>query len=71
VGGIAVECDVSDCKSVERMARQVEAAHGRLDLLVSNAGISIEDDASWELPPPNGGGYSRSRAWASLSAAAP
>lgn len=51
VGGIAVECDVSDCKSVERMARQVEAAHGRLDLLVSNAGISIEDDASWELHP--------------------
>ena len=51
VGGIAVECDVSDRASVERMVEQVEAAHGRLDLLVSNAGISIDEDAAWELDP--------------------
>ena len=52
VGGLAVECDVSDRESVARMVEQVEAAHGRLDLLVSNAGMSVaENAAAWELDP--------------------
>jgi NAD(P)-dependent dehydrogenase (short-subunit alcohol dehydrogenase family) len=52
VGGLAIECDVSDRESVERMVEQVESAHGRLDLLVSNAGTSVaENAAAWELDP--------------------
>ncbi len=51
VGGIAIECDVSDRESVERMVEQVEAAYERLDLLVANAGISVDEDAAWELDP--------------------
>ena len=51
IGGLAIECDVSDREAVERMVAEVEGAHGRLDLLVSNAGISIGEDAAWELEP--------------------
>ena len=52
IGGLAIECDVSDREAVERMVAEVESAHGRLDLLVSNAGTSVsEDDAAWELEP--------------------
>jgi NAD(P)-dependent dehydrogenase (short-subunit alcohol dehydrogenase family) len=51
IGGLAIECDVSDREAVERMVAEVEAAHGRLDLLVSNAGISVSEDAAWELEP--------------------
>lgn len=51
IGGLAIECDVSDREAVERMVAEVEAAHGRLDLLVSNAGTSVDEDAAWELEP--------------------
>ena len=51
IGGLAIECDVSDRDAVERMVAEVESAHGRLDLLVSNAGISVSEDAAWELEP--------------------
>jgi NAD(P)-dependent dehydrogenase (short-subunit alcohol dehydrogenase family) len=51
IGGLAIECDVSDREAVERMVAEVEAAHGRLDLLVSNAGISVDEGAAWELEP--------------------
>ena len=51
IGGLAIECDVSDREAVERMVAEVEAAHGRLDLLVSNAGISVDENAAWELEP--------------------
>jgi 3-oxoacyl-[acyl-carrier protein] reductase len=51
IGGVAIECDVSDRASVERMVEQVESKYGRLDLLVSNAGISVSEDAAWELDP--------------------
>ncbi len=51
VGGLAVECDVSDRESVERMVERVESEYGRLDLLVSNAGTSVTEDAAWELDP--------------------
>ncbi|MGH3034938.1 MAG: SDR family NAD(P)-dependent oxidoreductase, partial [Gaiellaceae bacterium] len=52
IGGLAIECDVSDRESVERMVEQVESAYGRLDLLVANAGTSVDEHgAAWELDP--------------------
>jgi NAD(P)-dependent dehydrogenase (short-subunit alcohol dehydrogenase family) len=52
IGGLAIECDVSDRGAVERMVEQVESEYGRLDLLVANAGISVaERGAAWELEP--------------------
>ncbi len=52
IGGIAIECDVSDRAAVERMVQQVESEYGRIDLLVANAGMSItENDTAWEIEP--------------------
>jgi 3-oxoacyl-[acyl-carrier protein] reductase len=51
VDGLAIQCDVSDRESVERMVGEAEEKLGPLDLLVSNAGISIEEGAAWELEP--------------------
>jgi 3-oxoacyl-[acyl-carrier protein] reductase len=51
VGGLAIQCDVSDRDSVEHMVKEAEEKLGPLDLLVSNAGISIEEGAAWELDP--------------------
>jgi 3-oxoacyl-[acyl-carrier protein] reductase len=51
VGGLAVQCDVSDREAVERMVTQVESTHGRLDLLVSNAGMGIDEEVAWEVDP--------------------
>jgi 3-oxoacyl-[acyl-carrier protein] reductase len=51
VGGIAIQCDVSDRDSVERMVERTEEELGPLDLLVSNAGISIEEGDAWTLDP--------------------
>jgi 3-oxoacyl-[acyl-carrier protein] reductase len=51
VGGLAIPCDVSDRDSVERTVGETEEKLGPLDLLVSNAGISVEEGAAWELDP--------------------
>ena len=51
VGGIAVQCDVSDREQVERMVEQVESTYRNVDLLVSNAGIGIDEAAAWEVEP--------------------
>jgi 3-oxoacyl-[acyl-carrier protein] reductase len=51
IGGLAIECDVSDQDSVEGMVAEVESKLGPIDLLVCNAGISIDEDAAWELDP--------------------
>jgi 3-oxoacyl-[acyl-carrier protein] reductase len=51
VGGLAIPCDVSDRDSVERTVGEAEEKLGPLDLLVSNAGISVEEGAAWELDP--------------------
>jgi 3-oxoacyl-[acyl-carrier protein] reductase len=51
VGGLAIPCDVSDRDSVGRAVGETEEKLGPLDLLVSNAGISVEEGAAWELDP--------------------
>ena len=49
VGGLAVECDVSDRQSVERTVAAAERELGPIDLLVANAGIGNQDGATWEV----------------------
>ena len=51
VNGIPLVVDVSDRASVERMVERTEAELGPLDLLVCNAGVSIGEQAAWELDP--------------------
>lgn len=43
----AIELDVTNSGSVRAAAKQVTAAHGRLDVLVNSAGIIVE------VPPPD------------------
>lgn len=52
-GGIAhtLRCDVSDLKSVEEVAREVESSFGRVDILVNNAGIGGFGGPLHQLPP--------------------
>ncbi len=38
----AVRLDVTDAASIEAAAHQIEANHGRLDVLVNNAGIALD-----------------------------
>ncbi|MFF0466458.1 SDR family NAD(P)-dependent oxidoreductase [Micromonospora zamorensis] len=40
-----VPIDVTDAESVTAAAKQVQAEHGRLDVLVNNAGIILADGA--------------------------
>jgi NAD(P)-dependent dehydrogenase (short-subunit alcohol dehydrogenase family) len=49
--GIAIQCDVSDRDSVDGMVERTEKELGPIDLLVSNAGISIEEGDAWTLDP--------------------
>ena len=39
-GAIPLQIDVTDGESISAAAEQIRAEHGRLDLLVNNAGIS-------------------------------
>ena len=41
IGGVAVQCDVSNEGSVAGLVRQAEAAYGRIDIFCSNAGIAV------------------------------
>jgi NAD(P)-dependent dehydrogenase (short-subunit alcohol dehydrogenase family) len=50
-GGLAIECDVSDRGSVEAAVARVEAELGPLDLLIANAGTSVDEQSAWELEP--------------------
>jgi 3-oxoacyl-[acyl-carrier protein] reductase len=50
-GGLAIECDVSDRGSVEAAVARVEAELGPVDLLVANAGTSVDEKNAWELEP--------------------
>jgi 3-oxoacyl-[acyl-carrier protein] reductase len=51
VGGIAIQCDVSDRAQVERMVAETVEKLGPIDLLVANAGMSVDEEAAWELEP--------------------
>ena len=51
VRGLAIQCDVSDRGAVEHMVGDTEQKLGPIDLLVSNAGIAIEEGDAWELDP--------------------
>lgn len=46
-----IECDITDLRSVERMASQVLDRFGRADILVNNAGIGSFSSPLHELPP--------------------
>ena len=49
VGGPAIEADVADRESVERMVAEVERELGPIDLLAANAGIGNQRGATWEV----------------------
>jgi 3-oxoacyl-[acyl-carrier protein] reductase len=51
VGGLAIEADMSRREDVERMVDEVEAELGPIDLLVSNAGVMLDEDVAWEADP--------------------
>jgi NAD(P)-dependent dehydrogenase (short-subunit alcohol dehydrogenase family) len=77
-GATALECDVADSSAVDAAAARVRAAHGRVDVLVNNAGTvhpqpSHEiSDGEWErlLAVHLGGTFRASRAFAPLLAQA-
>ena len=48
---VALELDVRDRESIERMAAAAEAAYGHLDILVNNAGCNVRKpalDVTWD-----------------------
>ncbi len=47
---IAIVADVSSFDAVNKMAKQVNDAYGRIDVLVNNAGIPSTKSASWHIP---------------------
>jgi NAD(P)-dependent dehydrogenase (short-subunit alcohol dehydrogenase family) len=51
VGGIAIQCDVSQRAQVEAMVAETEEKLGPIDLLVANAGMAPDEDAAWEMDP--------------------
>jgi 3-oxoacyl-[acyl-carrier protein] reductase len=51
IGGIAIQCDVSDRAQVERMVAETEEKLGLIDLLVANAGMAPDEDKAWEMEP--------------------
>jgi 3-oxoacyl-[acyl-carrier protein] reductase len=51
VGGIGIQCDVSDRAQVEAMVAETEKTLGPIDLLVANAGMAPEEDNAWEIEP--------------------
>jgi NAD(P)-dependent dehydrogenase (short-subunit alcohol dehydrogenase family) len=53
IGGASAQCDVSHEADVERLVREVESAHGRIDVFCSNAGIAVAggpeaSDRDWQ-----------------------
>jgi NAD(P)-dependent dehydrogenase (short-subunit alcohol dehydrogenase family) len=46
-----MECDVTDLRSVESVAKRVESTFGRLDILVNNAGVGTFGSPLHQLAP--------------------
>ena len=46
-----VECDVTELRSVESLAKHLESKYGRLDVLVNNAGIGSFNSPLHSMPP--------------------
>jgi len=46
-----IPCDVTDLRSVEGLAKEVESEFGRLDILVNNAGIGGFGGPLHQMPP--------------------
>jgi len=51
VGGVAIQCDVSDRAQVEAMVAETAEKLGPVDLLVANAGMAPDEDTAWEMEP--------------------
>ncbi|MFX0539402.1 SDR family NAD(P)-dependent oxidoreductase [Ornithinimicrobium sp. Y1847] len=47
-GAHALACDVTDAEAVDRAVAEVLATHGRIDLLVNNAGLIETERPLWE-----------------------
>ena len=47
----SMECDVTDLRSVQRLAAGIEKTYGRLDILVNNAGVGSFSGPLHTLPP--------------------
>lgn len=50
-GGFAIAADVTDADAVEAMYTQIEADHGRLDVLFNNAGNNVKAQPIGDVPP--------------------
>src|SRR5437588_999371 len=53
INATPVQCDVSREADIERLVREVESMHGRIDIFCSNAGIAVgggpeAKDADWQ-----------------------
>jgi 3-oxoacyl-[acyl-carrier protein] reductase len=51
IDGLALTVDVSKRSEVEEMVERVENELGPIDLLVCNAGITIDEDTAWTVKP--------------------
>jgi len=51
IGGAYRDCDVSDRAAVERTVAAIAARHGRVDVLVNNAGIGVDLATTPTLDP--------------------
>lgn len=51
IDGLALTVDVSKRSEVEQLIERVESELGPIDLLVCNAGITIDEDTAWTVDP--------------------
>lgn len=45
-GGEWLECDLADCDSIQPLVESIAEKHGRIDVLVNNAGVMFEDSVA-------------------------
>lgn len=49
--GSAIDCDITDADAVDKLFEQIEADHGRLDVLFNNAGNNVTQAPIGDVPP--------------------